>query len=104
MGDVDTIATRLHGRAFIVEVSQLAGRHLGSGRAVGPQDAPPGDLCAPCRHHPGYSPRPTSADVLCDVAVGHHPSGRDRVDGVEDPPDEIDRFVRRVLGRGVLGR
>src|SRR5215470_15919493 len=57
--------------------------------AVGVHNAPPRDPTAPQRHHPPDLPRPALTHVLGDIAIRHHPAGRDRLGDVKYPAREV---------------
>ena len=69
-------------------VTLTSGIHLGLGDEVRRHapgrvgDPPPGHLGA-ARGHDGAHPARGGADQLCDVAVTHHPPGRDRLDDLQ---------------------
>src|SRR5439155_3535073 len=92
----------------------------GGGGAVGVDHPPPRHRAAVDGHHPAdLAGSGAGAEVLGDVAVGHHPAGRDRVDHVEHAAGEVvdrrraavvvaagprHRFARRRARRSTASR
>src|SRR5262245_39011868 len=56
---------------------------------VGVDDPPPGDAAAPQGHDPPHLTRAALAEVLGDVAVGHHPARRDGLYDTEHAVGEV---------------
>ena len=64
---------------------------------------PPGDAATPQGHDPPHLARAALAQVLGDVAVRHHPAGRDGVDDVEHTVGEVRHLGRAASGHGPGG-
>ena len=63
---------------------------------VGADHSPPRHSAAPRRHHAADLPRPGAPEELRDVAVRHHPPGRDALHEVQHVLGEVVRISRHI--------
>ena len=68
-------------------------------RSVGVDYPPPGDAAAPLRHDAAYLTRAAFAQVLGDIAVGHHAATRNLLSDLKYPLGVL-RQVRGYHGPG----
>ena len=90
-------------RAQRCPLALVAGERLalvaGQERAVGVDYPPPGHGAAPLRHDPAHLARAAFAQVLGDIAVGHHAATRNLLSDLKYPLGVL-RQVRGYHGPG----
>ena len=87
-GDSHVDAVAAHGHPFGPEQVQLVVALVRCTRAVRVQHSMPRHLGTVARHDSSHRARRPGADVLRDVAVGHHLAGRNLLDGIEHKAGE----------------
>src|SRR5208282_169561 len=98
----DGRAGRTQRRSFGQVVLERPALMPGSGGAVRVDYPPPGHRAAVDGQHPAHLPGARAcAQVFGDVAVRHHPPGRDRVDHVEYQAGEVVGRRRSAVVRGI---